>query len=145
MKLNGWQRLWVVLSAVWLAFTLVGFSKEVPGDQSARRNAEAQATSELRAPDQKRALDCILERGPLPNYDEHVACEIKSRDLTPAEQRSLQQRIAELLPEAKSALRGTQVQMLAAFLGLWLVGILLLYGLGWIAAWVVRGFKQKAN
>lgn len=144
MRLNGWQRLWVVLSCVWLAFALVQFAKSVPGEETAKRNAEAKATAELRAPDKQKSLDCLLERGPLPSYDDYVACDVKARDLSPAEQVALRQRIVALLPEAKADLRSAQLEMLGFYLLIWFVIVLLMYAMGWIAAWVVRGFRHKA-
>lgn len=148
MKLNGWQRLWVVFAAVWLLVCGVQFFKTVPGEETARRNARAEALSELPDRDFDRMTECMKNTGTntldLDNLY-YQYCDVYSRRLTPDQKLKLDQRIAELLPSAKHGLLDVQTQYLGIFLGVWLVCIALVYGVGWVAAWVLRGFRNKAS
>lgn len=146
MRLNGWQRLWVVLAAVWLLALAWQFFRLVPGEDSARRNARYKALSEIRATDFGKLVDCMTQLGE-PTYDLdaplYQRCDEQSRGLSAAESVKLRQRIEELLPQTKRDLLGVQLQFAALHIGAWVASVALLYGMGWVAAWVRRGFRRE--
>lgn len=143
-RLNGWQRLWVALSVVWLltvaAFTVALMPKA--SDYASRRLYDS--------------IDAVgrhLERdNPSYRYEGARATRTKYTDLSDDEVLAKlherykgkvdfqtiemeYRRKIDRLPTERAKMVGT------AFL-VWLIPAATVYGLGLTVAWIIRGFRQ---
>ena len=137
-RLNGWQRLWVVISALSLLYTL--------GDSfmkgSNQYRIEYQVTSAFEKPECKYIVDLPagFKLDQEPGYD-NPCWELYLYRLIYEDARNTKDGYIEHM----ISLRRTSIlQITGIMLVVWLVGIGLLYGAGATVAWVVKGFQSKS-
>jgi len=137
-KLNGWQRLWVVITALSFLYTL-GYSF-LEGSKQYR--IEYEVLSAFERPECKYIVDLPagfrLEREPSYN--------------SPCWDLYLYRSIYEDAKNTKdgyikhmSSLQRTLIlQIMGIMLAVWLIGIGLLYAAGATVAWIIKGFQSKS-
>jgi hypothetical protein len=134
-RLNGWQRLWVVIAVVGLVWAILyglgNAAKSAPTDYevlAAFKNPECQYITSL---PQGFKLDREPEYGS-PCYA--LFAETKYSDNPP---RTADEYETQMSQRYRQAL----LSWLGASLVMWAIGLALLYGAGATAAWIVRGFR----
>lgn len=129
-KFNGWQRLWVLVTAIFGFVVVSVVIEEWPSGPRRALSLTAcgpvhlSVINQMRAKDNKPALD----------YEQCLVEGQKSR--AREELRELQERDDLRQERAVVALIG---------LAIWLLGSGLAYLFGWMVAWVRQGFKQNAG
>ena len=130
ISLNGWRRLWVVVSVFGLVITLAGVGIFWP-------QREAGITVDLNSPACKAWRD--LPDGFFPDKSPEWKEECYSL------RSFLYYKHVNLRSETDYDSYLLKVRMKAFIVGLatWIVAALLIYLSGWSVAWVVRGFREK--
>ncbi len=149
MRLNGWQRLWVVASVLSLGVMVVfvvsvqGSTNRVEDPEILRQLmsdeviiAEVEGVGPVKFPDNltKAEIGRYVKEG-ISTSPPTVAAIVD---------RLLKERVAKSAAEAKSqneAVRSDNRKSWIVGLGVWLAFVLLLYLFGWAVGWVRRGFK----
>ena len=159
MKLNGWQRLWVVFTVAWtLAVCLVGYANWPrptdylraleAGEETRERLASqsaAKPTVSNEAPGSSRPPDLDAEGNPLPprtvtrTVNELIAAGAIPRGEEESTEAALA-RLVERLDSERQALRDDRVEHAGVTLMAWAIPPALLYALGLAVGWVRRGF-----
>jgi hypothetical protein len=137
INLNGWQRLWVVLSLS-LAIVVAGITGKVWLDSDYEMQLEVQPTI---ASSTKHSIDEL--KAALVNAD-------AAGDTAAAKVLADEVRRVQLLKEAESRERKDRElrereafqKFVMAAVGWWLAIVLGTYALGWSVAWVRRGFRN---
>lgn len=145
MKLNGWQRLWVIATVAWFVAVLVEAISTMPTAAKYRATwlafARAEAPSMVVKPS---AFSACLERAaasqPAKKYDALFSCEEPSP--TPQDRARYAEVIATGEAEISNDLLTNQAKHAGGMLLAWIVPSLLLYGLGLLVRWVARGFGK---
>jgi len=158
MRLNGWQRLWVVVVGVWLLLILAG---SYWGWPTAEYVSRADVLKQMKAGDAKQFLDyCdfVFEQpqqeskgqdssqscGPWSKYQAGQPVEIGGHTLQFINGLS-QEQMNHTAGEYYGLLRSTLAVRRAEFAGdafaLWIVPAVALYAVGWAIGWIRRGFS----
>jgi hypothetical protein len=139
MKLNGWYRLWIVLSVVFLgpavlvaAVSMPDYSS-VPHDASFYNSLSDAAKAQLASED---ATDAI--RVEMPN---HHLLKIKSG----TELKKTAPVVAEYMSMLDRALLRMRVRFALTIAAIWLSACMTLLAVGLSVAWVRRGFIARAE
>lgn len=159
-RLNGWQRLWILLSVLYLVGLLViaftvsiwptpettrhrdEFLTRMPADMRGQIEAAYSSTSEWEAALKKRpGVPPGLIPDPQPvKIDNGAILQIrvaKKGDTEP------DFRVAEAYwAVVKSESRAAWREMVLVMVLVWLIPCAMLYALGWSVAWVRRGFSK---
>ena len=132
LTLNGWQRLWIFVSALLLAFTLVVVAVVWP-------QRDAGIVSDLASPECKHWLE--LPPGFFPDQMP------KWREPCYSLQSFLYWKKVNLrgVPDYDSYLFRSRAQLSGAALATWLGIVLLIYVVGWSVAWIRRGFSVDSK
>jgi hypothetical protein len=156
MKLNGWQRLWVVVSTMYmvvLALFVVPdfptpskilhraqFYDELPQESLARLiRADASSTpSTGTGRNLSYELFCDDSRDVVLAANNHKLC-FRS-DVTETERTMITQQYNALL---KRATRSERLGRLGYMFLVWVVPCVVLYGVGTATGWVLRGFRHS--
>jgi len=137
-KLNGWQRLWVLASVVWLL--LVGYytyANYPRGPSFADVGRASCIFSDLYGKDAKRAIEKVL-----PNL-------ASLEEGSPKTCKDLFQKIAqsgranEVQQVYEQYLRESRLAFFARTIAYWAIPVVLVYLFGMGAAWVIRGFGRS--
>jgi len=144
VRLNGWQRLWCVLSVVLAVVIGRDAYLHVPTADKIRRDAALEALRT--SPD-----------SPIPPFPDQVAAckrnagtdiERKKCDPpapTPEETAAYDREIQIGEDHIKNGLRTEQFQQLAEAGALWLLVVIAIYAAGWTVGWVFRGFRTPRS
>jgi hypothetical protein len=153
-RLTGWQRLWIVLAALWIPGCIALLWNEYPRAEPWR---QAFMNQRLRMAESDREVaQAFLARQCQTGdkYDlispQRVAEYQKCMQGRKGEQEALIGRYikakAAAAEEAEQSVReklpGAQGRVIAKGVALWLVPLISLYALGLALAWVRRGFRQ---
>ena len=137
-KLNGWQRLWVLASIVWLL--LVGYYAfaNYPGARSSYEYIGSASCifSELYGKDAKRAIEVVLPE--LASFEEGAprTCKALFERIDKSGQAGKVQKVYEQF------LRESRIAFFARVVAYWTIPTLVAYLLGIGVAWIVRGFRR---
>lgn len=132
VRLNGWQRLWV-LACLGMALTFVMFAAgQITTEDQVTSWHEAQTSYFESKIKEARAG---VKPSPLNRYvgTDSTAEELLSQQ--EVENKSYAHRIEHLPAE--------QLKKVSAFALAWVVCCLVLYVLGWLVAWTIRGFRPN--
>jgi hypothetical protein len=139
MKLGGWQRLWIVLSAAMIVpfgLVVVNFlpqAGDVWHEDAYYEQLSETAKSQLAPPD---SVDAIQVRMP----NSHI---IRTRpDVAVKKSTEL---FVEYNDIINAALRKQRISFVGAVVASWLVASLSLFAVGWVIGWVRRGFAASRN
>jgi hypothetical protein len=153
MKLNGWQRLWVFVAALWMLVVLL-FSYELW--PSATQVSKSQIYDKMSSEDARRLDDyytvlaakyggTVVESplhvvGPTVNVDGYPL--EFSEGASPEDIKRTTQAFHNGLRRVLATTRGS---FAGAAVASWLVLVMALYALGWGVAWVRRGFHHASE
>jgi hypothetical protein len=140
-KLNGWQRLWVLASIVWLMAVGYYSATNYPGARPTfeRIGRASCILGDLYGRDAKRAIEQVLPQ--LASLDEN----------SPRNCKELFQRIAESGRASQvqevygKFLAETRTAFFSRAVAYWVGPVVLAYLMGIAIAWVVRGFRRRAE
>lgn len=155
MRLNGWQRLWVVACGFGVIAVAVGTMEYLPSDRQIMRQW-AQATVD-------RVYEYFQERPNEAVGDGHIVLmeqyriTVGDRDNYEAYREGVQARYSSVdegpridfgpinsrFSEQVWQLRIDQGKTVALWVGVWLIGCVVLYTAGSSVAWIRRGFRQQ--
>jgi len=139
IKLNGWQRLWVVFSSLLFIPAVLLTVSSLPGNKEVMDDLEIQ----LR---EKGALDLfeILSVENLLN-GKSVKDSEKEFNSTPDKTKIVldEANIQRLYNEVKTKKILGYLQVIGAGLTIWLALASSIYLLGWSVGWIVRGFRKQ--
>lgn len=162
-RLGGWQRLWVLVGAVYLAVVVAIAWTTLPDAASVPHNASfySRLPSEIQEHILNTKVDATKERAfikeakGIPDVDTvempngHIL--IFRKDLS----RTVGDRVADLhlqtaaanayWGEVENYLPRKRISHLMLALMWWLLPMVLLYVLGWSFGWVYRGFKEHRS
>jgi hypothetical protein len=160
MRLNGWQRLWVVLSGLYfLAVCTFAVLTFPDGESLSRESAnlaveialQAQGKSAQTAGDQRALLNAMRDL-------EYGAARVRAEAYGDLSDTELIQRIRakwegqanfaplnEKLRRDTKRIRDRRFNFALQALVWWIIPVLMVYALGWATAWVVRGFQNKGR
>jgi len=146
MKLNGWQRLWVLFSVLWL-IVVMGFTVATLPKESQILDRWAYATLEkIRDSDEslKKYSMWDLEKA----YADIPREELieKAQAKYSSSEKGLKidfERINKRYKNQLGELTTNQAKSAGLGVAVWLGTILVVYILGWSVGWVIRGFKPK--
>ena len=152
MTLNGWQRLWTVLVAVWAMAAGVGgyalwpaavhySSGEPLTDEELRAVApelsKNQSLADKLTPDErKRALELGIFVGDAPGVRRVKADDGTIHSFSP------NATDAEISAALNAGRRGRIAKYIIRVIGVWAIPAAALYAVGWSCAWVRRGFAE---
>lgn len=145
MRLNGWQRLWLVTSGLILVVSLGAALREMPTKQD--KTAFWQRAVELEAPapplNSEIYATCMKRLGAtVGDITKGQRCaEEATVPRSPAGQERYEQ-IQRNLDESLAALPEVQRNYVLGALLLWAVLSAGLYAVGWLIAWIARGFRK---
>lgn len=134
MRLNGWQRLWVVGSALWIV-TVAGWARH-EHHQIAERHL-AQLERELNVDRQMLRVAQSVQQPP----DVQARLELLELDI---DERSEQLRALRERP-VTPAIKQEQREMVTRAVGAALLVPALAYGAGLVVVWVWRGFRPTSS
>ena len=155
MKLNGWQRLWVVASIIYMiVLALFGvivfptpgkilhhaqFYDELPKESQSKviRADASTIPSTGTGRDLSYELFCDDPRYVVVTANNHKLC-FRS-DVTETEKTMIVQQYHQLLQRAT---RSERIEMLGYMFLIWIIPCIVLYALGMATGWIRRGFKQ---
>jgi hypothetical protein len=153
MRLNGWQRLWVVVAVLsaTLAGTVVLFAR-TPTDKPEQPGFYAESL----AKDVTIVEIETIGEVPFPNElsKEEIARLVKAamssspptvRAVAAEELRKRAERKASEAKAANIAARAQNLRLYAYGLWTWFAFVALVYAAGWSIGWVLRGFKGNLN
>jgi len=165
-NLKGWQRLWVVVSVLWLLFVVIAFlvgdviptadGLEFRLGRNTRYLQREWALATIAAARAASSLSGQTTAGRIrASYDELTDVEIVERvhdrfpevDFEPVDSDYQEKLDGEQTrhQERLDALRVEQAESIGLLLLAWLGPSFGLYFLGWAMAWVWRGFKLKGE
>ena len=128
-NLNGWRRIWLVVSALLLLFALAIASTVWPArnEDVLHDIAPTSCKMWLELPDgyvpSKWGDDCHALTSFMVSSKTHVSS----------------------VADYDKALSASRFQMASTGLGIWLAAVAALYLIGWAVGWVIAGFRQKAS
>ena len=136
-RLNGWQRLWIVISLLLLVVTLLYALREV--GQNYRVDYLIVEAFEAPECDYIRKLPAGFKLDKPPTFDSPCSHLYYYKLFHPSPAKDAQ--------DYKNGMSEQYWKMLGpellAMMALWAVGMGLLYGAGATVAWVIRGFKGE--
>ncbi len=143
-KLNGWQRLWVVLSAIYLlAVGIVTTLVFMPKEELIKRAWAYDLIDVVRDHDtslRSKTTGGILNQYSDLSYDEIIS-RVQKKHSKPnmiAEYTVINKKYEDRLANlGKEKIKGVSIGFL-----FWLVPVILVYVLGLAAGWIYRGFRQ---
>lgn len=139
--LNGWQRLWFVACvALLLGLATLAYNGNFPTEERIRQ----QHSSEMaRLQDQLECLGLTPQKVQKPQgrlIDEILGLQ----PCVGEDARHVTQKVDESkqhFEDKLSRLTSLQIESAGGIGAGWLIACALLYGLGWLVAWVIRGFR----
>lgn len=163
-RLNGWQRLWVLASVLYMIAVSVVVVAVFPtqAEVMERWRSEQIAEAQRRRLSEEEAMECLRSQGLVPNDDGVLPEEkesfdefFKSKGLSDEHgqlQRLTYMQLALVVDtsvnkrneEILASLGAVQLRLVAAAVSLWLVPCLALYALGWSIGWVSHGFRKPS-
>ncbi|HEX7153165.1 MAG TPA: hypothetical protein VF618_16890 [Thermoanaerobaculia bacterium] len=141
-RLNGWQRLFIVIAVIWLAINVTVLTTVFPQQDEIWDRYAYALIDRLRAADERLAQTSSFEvRTSYANLTSvDLVQKIRREYSTPDWQSYLSDVNTEYETELH-ALPRTQMQMVAWGFVCWAAPLLVLYVLGWSTAWVTAGFR----
>ncbi len=129
-KLNGWQRLWLVLSAVWLVVFLCLVVDRFP-------TTDPKVIADLKSPDSQSLRD--LPQGfKLDEFpDRNTPC--RALALFRFSHTSQVRTVADYQRVVRREQIITALNIVAAYV----VSIVVVYVFGWSVGWIIQGFRKK--
>ncbi|MGY6217261.1 hypothetical protein ACW73L_19080 [Methylolobus aquaticus] len=132
MKLNGWQRLWVVIGLTLLMLVSGIVAANLP-------TTDYVVLSDLRSDDCKYIRSIpdgfILDTAPTSGQPCYALGSLKN---TVADKLSS-------VEEYRAFIQEEQVEMISKGLSLWLAAVVVLYAVGWGFDWIRKGFKADRS
>ncbi|MFO1341239.1 MAG: hypothetical protein U1F53_23965 [Burkholderiaceae bacterium] len=156
-KFNGWQRLWVVVTALALPFTMYVwhhyFGEDFPTEAGVRKNAQTRADDLVRiSVDHDQFMRCMRSRADTPEevvakWNEHGEyCRDKLGGKPGSEAvRASADTMAKAEAYIGGGLRVDQTKALLVPLAAWIIISLFAYIAGTTTAWVIRGFRSQKS
>lgn len=139
-KLNGWQRLWIVGCVVWTCVSLFSALKDFPTAASYRAIWKRFADADV--PEIQRQRTALLRC----NEEGGAGAASKCLIQFPPVSRVDQDRYDSVLQKGEDSIRtelaSQQFTFAWVFCAYWLIPCLLVYGIGMVVSWVVRGFRK---
>ncbi len=130
LTLNGWQRLWVVLSFLLLIVTVGVVWAFLP-------SVDTDILVDLKSPDSQYLRTMPegfrLDKQPEPGQPCYALAMLKHQTTA---------RIISI-EDYRAFIRSQQILTLLSGLGLWLFAVVVLYASGWSIGWVRAGFRSK--
>ena len=122
--LNGWQRLWVVLTVFWTVAVLsVSYAAGWPSPSASLREQESLRAQEEAGEAARLAGDDPYSPGELVSTDPNYG------------------RGGPWIASQRQALRDRRVEHVQITLMSWAIPLAVLYAVGWSAGWIRRGFR----
>jgi hypothetical protein len=150
-RLNGWQRIYVLLSCGWLVYCIAFDLEILPTENSYRGVVRARALQEVpEALVNRQAMaDCIEQRRRIGGTSPPGECEAAGvAGVKPEDQQRYDAIIAKGDAEMGDMLLREHVKLTGVILGAWLGGSLAFYFCAWalhrVLWWVVAGFRRPA-
>jgi hypothetical protein len=145
---NGWQRLWLVASALWvivvLWYAIPEFATEARWMETARQRAYARQ-GEFQRGNEQTYRTCLSLNAKLGD-DMQSECSSYSPDKQHFKEQIQFVYDNEIRSAQESVSRdliGTQLIELVAYAGVWAISSIALYALGLLIAWIRRGFRNS--
>lgn len=134
MKLNGWMRLWIVLSVCWLAIVGYGAYEDISWLYTKKRfevskEGIGQAQFLFSAAQTDTEIEQYIANDLTPLIDKHPANYVGKTDAKPFEDYISKHAASEILKHIQLAF----------------IPVFGLLALGWAVVWVRHGFSGKAN
>ena len=142
LKLNGWQRLWVMISMIWL-MVVTGFTVANLPQKYSIIDSWAVATYVV-------GTGKSLDAASLDNIPPRATLNKIRKDIAKAQERYLTTNMGGQVDFSKvndthsrqlEEIKLNQAKIVGYGVSIWLSTILVLYLFGWSAGWVIRGFK----
>jgi len=143
LRLNGWQRLWILLSALYLALVVVAAIAKMPRS-SDYINTRVHASID--------AVGKYMEVS-TPGYTYEGSYAVRQKHYADLSDEQILDRLhtkfagkVDLEPidrEYKQKMQAEQATFLGYAVASWLGPITLLYAIGAAIAWVIRGFRRS--
>lgn len=142
--LNGWQRLWIVACvALLIALGTLAYNGNFPTENRIRQQHEYEMSTF------REQLECVRIKGKVEQAKSSLVDQIVSRQPCITDDAS---QLMKGMDESKQRFEDTSSHLLmlqiesAGWIGAgWLIGCALLYALGALVAWVIRGFRHKGT
>lgn len=149
-KLHGWQRLWVVLSVLWvlaMAFKATADPPSKERDRDFWLNSALLEVPEMKVKpwDTYACRDKIDKEKHANPYLAQLECEQASVNPT----KEVKDRFDLAILRGEKDIADSYPEKYIHYYGVWaaicFVPVILLYAAGWVVAWVVRGFRKQAT
>lgn len=141
-KLNGWQRLWIVYALV-IAAVIAGsvyrtWPDESLADSLARRDAEEWYSHSM----EEAITACVTRMSAQDFRAAYHECKSQVEKVSDPVA-VIQKKTAEFAPVEFNQIKADQLMRLLVSIGVWFGLVFGAYFIGWVAAWIVRGFNPK--
>jgi len=151
IRLNGWQRLWVVISTLYLVLVagLVypgwpTFERTAHRDvfvarmpDEARKHVVASYVSEWSAREDRNGVHHVMPNG--------AVLVLRSPSFRGVWDEDVQKVVNAYFDVVREATRAARWSFAGYALLTWLIPSAVIYGLGWSVGWVLRGFRDSAK
>ena len=134
--MNGWQRLWVLSSVIYLALVALVTLVTLPGKSSVDGVKVLRHLS-----DHSLEVLAAAKNAQIRHEEDGGSVYYEAEGLNPSEAAALK---ADSASAAAGALREMRLHSLGLAVAAWIVPCIVIYAFGFGVAWVRRGFKRRA-
>lgn len=144
--LNGWQRLWVVIGLIFLLLTGLLLIEDIPTQEKVYRSWANETIEHTLKLEEFKSLSLWQVRSKYSDYSDQVIIE-KIQYKFGAKDGEYALDFSAINTNHQSQLNNlfqNQIKSVGKYLDIWAIVMGVIYVLGWLVGWVIRGFKGNA-